>query len=57
MECPRCGRPLEELVLQGRCAVGCEHCGYADVSADHSPTPRREEESWESILREFADEE
>lgn len=57
MKCPRCGQPLEELVLEGRRAVACERCGYADVPADHSPAPRGEEKSWESILREFTDEE
>lgn len=53
MDCPRCDDSLEELVFEGRHAVVCEYCGFADVSADHSPAEREDEESWETALRRF----
>ena len=51
--CPRCGGDLETFVLEGKRAVVCEDCGYADVPADHSPAERVVEESWASILRRY----
>ncbi|WP_435099136.1 hypothetical protein [Halarchaeum sp. P4] len=53
MDCPRCDGTLEELVFEGRRAVVCESCGFADVAADHSPAERENEESWETALRRF----
>ncbi|GGN05319.1 hypothetical protein [Halarchaeum nitratireducens] len=51
--CPRCGGDLETFVFEGKRAVVCEDCGYADVPADHSPPERADEESWASILRRY----
>lgn len=55
MDCPQCETPLSQYSLGERDAVGCEGCGYVDVTADHASTPK-ELESWDEALERFREE-
>ncbi len=52
MDCPRCGRVLSRLCLEGREALVCDGCGYADLEVDQRGE-RVEAESWAEAIERF----
>jgi hypothetical protein len=52
MDCPRCTRRLSRLDFEGREALVCEGCGYADVEVDQRGE-RVEVESWAEAIERF----
>ncbi len=52
MDCPRCGGALSRLDFEGREALNCEGCGYADVEVDQRGE-RVEAESWAEAIERF----
>ncbi|WP_331233026.1 zinc ribbon domain-containing protein [Natronorarus salvus] len=52
MDCPRCGGALSRLRFEGREALVCDGCGYADVEVDQR-RERVEAESWAEAIERF----